>query len=76
VSSDGSLRALEESRSVWERRSAENPYRYVLRERLGDRYVEDRAAFYATGEQEIARTLAEGERLGLPARRDRALDFG
>jgi SAM-dependent methyltransferase len=32
--------------------------------------------FLATGEEEVARTLAQAAQLGLPERRERALDFG
>ena len=41
-------------------------------------YVQNQTAeeFFAAGEEEIARVLRRGKRLGLPHRRGRALDFG
>jgi SAM-dependent methyltransferase len=68
--------SLERHREDWERLAEVDAMWAVLTApgRKGGRWeVEE---FLATGEAEIAHVLESAERLGLPARRERALDFG
>ncbi|HUH14868.1 MAG TPA: class I SAM-dependent methyltransferase [Gaiellaceae bacterium] len=68
--------SLERHREDWERLAEADPLWAVLtaRGRKGGGWDVDE--FLATGEAEIAEVLARAEALGLPARRERALDFG
>jgi SAM-dependent methyltransferase len=63
-------------RREWEELAALDPLWAVLSEpdRKGGRWELD--SFLATGELEVARTLGRVAELGLPERRERALDFG
>lgn len=67
---------LDRQRDDWERLAEVDPLWAVLTQpgKRGGRW--DRDEFLATGEAEIAGVLATAERLGLPATRRRALDFG
>jgi SAM-dependent methyltransferase len=67
---------LERHRRDWERLAAEDPLWAVLTDpaRRGGGWTPEE--FLATGEAEISAVLAEAEALGLPARRNAALDFG
>lgn len=68
--------SLERHRSEWEKLAEVDALWAVLTrpDKRGGRW--NAAEFLATGEAEIAEVVAEVERLGLPARRRRALDFG
>ena len=68
--------SLERHREDWERLAEVDAMWAVLTApgRKGGRWEVDE--FLATGESEIAHVLETAERLGLPARRERALDFG
>jgi SAM-dependent methyltransferase len=62
--------ALERHRRDWEDLAKLDPFRAVL---VADLTEEE---FFRSGAEEMAAVLAEAERLGRPARRERALDFG
>ena len=68
--------SLERHRQDWERLAEVDAMWAVLTApgRKGGRW--DATEFLATGEAEIGDVLATAERLGLPARSERALDFG
>ena len=68
--------SLERHRQDWERLAEVDPLWAVLTApgRKGGRWDVDE--FFATGETEIAHVISIAERLGRPARRERALDFG
>ena len=68
--------SLERHRQDWERLAEVDAMWAVLTApgRKGGRW--DAEEFLATGETEIGEVLATAERLGLPARSERALDFG
>ncbi len=63
---------------IWERYGEKDPYYGVLtldRYRLGN-IAENRAAFFASGEAQVAETLKRVEAAVGPVRRGHALDFG
>jgi SAM-dependent methyltransferase len=60
----------------WEELARLDPLWAVLSERDRKSGRWSLAEFFATGEEEVERILALVARLGLPGRRDRALDFG
>jgi SAM-dependent methyltransferase len=68
--------SLDRHRSDWEKLAEVDALWAVLTQpgKRGGRW--DAREFLATGEPEIATVLAAAERLGLPAQRRRALDFG
>lgn len=68
--------SLERHREDWERLAEVDAMWAVLTApgRKGGRW--DVEEFFGTGEAEIAHVLSTAERLGQPARRERALDFG
>jgi SAM-dependent methyltransferase len=68
--------SLERHRQDWERLAEVDPLWAVLTEpgRKGGRWGLEE--FFATGETEIGHVISIAERLGRPARRERALDFG
>ena len=68
--------SFERHRQDWDRLAEADALWAVLTEpgTKGGRWDVD--AFFATGEAEIAQVLAVADRLGRPARRERALDFG
>jgi len=63
-------------RRHWERHAAADPLWAVAATPEGRGGGWDEKAFFASGVEEIAAALARLDRLGLPPRRARALDFG
>jgi SAM-dependent methyltransferase len=68
--------SLERHREDWERLAADDPLWAVLTQPGLRRGGWEPEEFLATGETEVAAMLEVAARLGLPARRERALDFG
>ncbi len=60
----------------WEDLAELDPYWAVLTDPAGKFGGWDPAAFFETGEQEVARLFEMADRLGYPRNRGRALDFG
>jgi SAM-dependent methyltransferase len=74
--SRGDSRHLGELERSWNQLAADDPLWAVLSDpsKKGNRWRLDE--FFASGQQEIQQILAYLESLGVPARRERALDFG
>ncbi len=63
-------------RREWEAIAALDPHWAVLAEPERKHHRWDEDEFFATGEREVAERLAVAAEIGLPCRRERALDFG
>ena len=63
-------------RREWEAIAALDPHWAVLAEPERKHHRWDEDEFFATGEREVAERLAVAAEIGLPCRREKALDFG
>src|SRR4051812_15183977 len=67
---------VQAEKANWEEIASQDPFWAVLAFPWRKRGGWEPDEFYATGELEIAEVIERCERLGRPARRERALDFG
>src|ERR1700693_385342 len=68
--------SLKRHKQAWDTLGEMDPFWAVLTDPKGKFGGWDVDAFFGTGEKQIAQVMSEATRLGCPAHRDSALDFG